>query len=369
LEKPPTRPSSGRLEARLAERGGAVELLRVPAALFGAAALARRAAYDLGLLPVHRLDVPVVSVGNLTAGGTGKTPMCAWIVAELERRGLRPGLLSRGYRAAADGRNEEARLLERLLPGTPHVQSPDRVRGGRELVRRGCLSLVLDDGFQHRRLARDLDLVLVDATQPFGLAPPANGGAPVRALLPRGLLREPPSSLARAHAIVITRASQAEAAEAGEVDRLERELDAIAPGVPRIRADHEPEGLRDERGRFQALASLEGREVDLLSGIGNPRAFEASVRELGARIGEHRAFPDHHAYAHGDLAGLGADGRALVTTAKDAPKLADLGASFLVLDISLRIRSGAGVLEALLDALPPAEASRERAALRAGMHG
>jgi tetraacyldisaccharide 4'-kinase len=292
--------------------------------------------------------------------------MCAWIVAELDRRGMRPGLLSRGYRAAADGRNEEARLLERLVPGAPHVQDKDRVRGGRELERRGCLSIVLDDGFQHRRLRRDLDLVLVDATQPWGLPPAKDGGAPVRALLPRGLLREPLSSLARASAIVVTRTSQA-APE--EVERLERELEWIAPATPRVRADHEPAGFRDEQGRGQPLSLLEGREVDLASGIGNPRAFEATVRSLGARIREHRAFEDHHAFASDDLAGLGEGGRLLVVTGKDAPKLADLGASFLALDVAIAIRTGAGVLEALLDALPPAEAARGRGALRAGMHG
>ena len=123
------------------------------AALFGAAATLRRAAYDAGVLPVHRLDVPVVCVGNLSTGGTGKTPMCALLVDRLARRGLRPGLLSRGYRAGLDGRNDEALLLERLLPGVPHVQDADRARGARSLVDRGCRSIVLDDGFQHRRLA------------------------------------------------------------------------------------------------------------------------------------------------------------------------------------------------------------------------
>ena len=114
---------------------------------------------------------------------------------------------------------------------------------------------------------------------------------------------------------------------------------------------------------------LDGREVDLASGIGNPRAFEATVRSLGARVSEHRAFADHHDFSAGDLAGLGEGGRPLVVTAKDAPKLADLGIAFQALDVAIRIRSGALVLEALLDALPPAQAASERGALRAGMHG
>jgi len=340
----------GRLELRLARRGGAVELLRVPAALFGAAARLRRSAFDAGLLPAHRLAVPVVSVGNLSTGGTGKTPMCALIVRELAARGLAPGLLSRGHRAGADGRNDEARLLDELCPGVPHVQSKDRVRGGEELVARGSGSIVLDDGFQHRRLHRDLDLVLVDATRPWGLPAPEAGGEPVCALLPRGLLREPPSSLARAHAIAITRADQV---DASRLEALEGEIERAAPGVPVLRAGHRAVRLRDEQGSERPLASLRGAEVDLVSGIGNPEAFERTARALGARVRAHRAFEDHHAYAKGDLDGLGSGGVAVLTTAKDAVKLAPIGSPVRVLDVEIALTSGAGVLGALLDALSP----------------
>jgi tetraacyldisaccharide 4'-kinase len=355
-----------RLERRLAHRGGVVELLRIPSALFGAAAIVRRAAYDVGILPVHRIDVPVVCVGNLTTGGTGKTPMCAWVALELSRRGLRPGLLSRGYKAGADGRNDEARLLERLSPGVPHVQDAHRIRGAHALVDRGCGAIVLDDGFQHRRLHRDLDLVLVDATRPWGLPAPIAGGTEIRALLPRGFLREPPSSLARADGIVLTRVSQADPLG---LESLEREIERLAPGVGRIQADHRPSRLIDERGREHPLESLSGRDVDLASGIGNPESFERTVVALGARVREHRAFPDHHAYAAGDLDGLGQNGRPLVVTAKDAVKLAAIGASFLAVDVAIAITSGAPLLEALLDALPLGPRHQERDALRAGMHG
>lgn len=354
-----------RADSRLARRGGAVELLRVPAALFGAAATLRRALYDAAALPIHRLEVPVVCVGNLSTGGTGKTPMCALVADRLARRGLLPGILSRGY-GSSHGPNDEALLLERLLPGVPHVQDRDRVAGGRRLVERGCGSIVLDDGFQHRRLHRDLDLVLVDATRPWGLPAPIAGAAPVRALLPRGLLREPPSSLARASAIVLTRVSQASAAD---LERLEREIERFAPGKPILRADHRPARLRDESGGVHALEALSGREVDLASGIGNPESFERSVRALGAHVRTHRVFPDHHQYVAGDLAALGADRRALVVTAKDAVKLTEGGARFLALEIDLVLTSGEAVLEALLDSLAPGTKSIEREALRAGMHG
>lgn len=356
---------ASRADSRLARRGGAIELLRVPAALFGAAATLRRALYDAAVLPIHRLDVPVVCVGNLSTGGTGKTPMCALVVDRLAQRGLRPGLLSRGY-GTSHGPNDEALLLERLLPGVPHVQDADRVRGGRALVERGCGSIVLDDGFQHRRLRRDLDLVLVDATRPWGLPAPIAGAEPVRALLPRGLLREPPSSLSRADAIVLTRASQASAAD---LERLELEIGRFAPGKPVLRADHRPARLRDESGGVHALASLAGREVDLASGIGNPESFERTVRSLAALVRTHRVFPDHHAFVAGDLAGLGENRRALVVTAKDAVKIAPLRATFWALEIDLALTSGEAVLDALLDSLAPGAQAVEREALRAGMHG
>lgn len=338
------------MEVRLARRGGAIEFLRLPAALFGAAALLRRSAYDAGLLQTRHLPVPVVSVGNLSTGGTGKTPMCAWLASELERRRLAPGLLSRGYRSGASapgGKNDEAQLLAALLPGVPHVQDKDRARGGAQLVQLGCRSIVVDDGFQHRRLHRDLDLVLVDATRPWGLPTPAGGGAPVRAFLPRGLLREPPSSLARANAVVLTRVSQVAPAA---IECLTRELERWAPGIPILRADHRPIRFRDDRGRALPLEAFSNGEVDLVSGIGNPEAFEQTVRSLGASIRTHRAFEDHHGYLPADLDGLG-DGRALLTTAKDSAKLAAIGASFVALEIEIVFTSGASVLEALLDAV------------------
>src|SRR5688572_24546059 len=247
--------ASQRIEDRLARGGAAVELLRVPAALFGAAAGLRRALYDLGWLPTERLDAPVISVGNLCAGGTGKTPMVAWIVRELTRRGRRPGIVSRGYGAPNGVANDEARLLAEALPEVPHVLDRDRARGGRELVGRHVDVIVLDDGFQHRRLRRDLDLVLIDATRPWGLDGRSAAAAP---LLPRGLLREPPAALSRAHAAVITRADQA---SDGELVELRREIARVAPGIALASAIHAPARLRNFEGASEPLAVLPGREV------------------------------------------------------------------------------------------------------------
>jgi tetraacyldisaccharide 4'-kinase len=358
----------GRSDDRLARRGGAVELLRAPAALYGVAVRCRNRLYDRGWLRAERLDLPVVSVGNLTAGGTGKTPVVAWVARELDRRGLPPGISSRGYKAPRGAASDETLLLAELLPGLLYVEDADRVRGARQLAELGAGAIVLDDGFQHRRLARDLDLVLVDATRPWGLATDAAGRS-VRALLPRGLLREAPAGLARADLILITRADQV-----GEerLRALERELSELAPHAPLARAAHRPVALREERvGRTSRLPleELRGRPVDLASGIGNPDAFEASVRALGARIERHARFPDHHAWSARDLEGLGRDGRWLVTTAKDAVKLRGLVPELRVLEVEIEILSGAAPLEALLDALPRARAAHERAALHAGLHG
>jgi len=332
-------------------RGGTPGLLRLPELLFRALVAARGSAYDSGLAPAREVGVPVVSVGNLTVGGTGKTPFCIWMVRELQQLRRKPGLVSRGYKSARDGQNEEARVFSAACPDVPQVQDPDRVRGARALVARGVDVIVLDDGFQHRRLAREQDWVLIDALRPWGL-PREASGASVRALLPRGLLREPLSALARADAIVITRATDVPAEWLAE---LEAELAAAAPGKPLLVAAHRPVHLCDARGAERALGDLAGMEVELVSGIGNPQAFENTVRGLGARILRHQVFPDHHHYAAGDVK---AGAQTLLTTSKDAVKLAALGLPFLVLEIEFELLRGAAQARALLESLPRASDGR-----------
>lgn len=361
-------PVRARIDRRLAQRGGALELLRLPSALFAGLSRLRAAGYERGWLARVAVLVPVVSVGNLTAGGTGKTPFVAALARRLGARGRRIGILSRGYGAARDaaGReNDEARWYRAHLPEVELVQDPDRVRGAEELMERGVDLILLDDGFQHRRLARDLDLVLVDATRPWGLPPPSGGGAPVQACLPRGLLREPPGALARADALVITRSDQI---EPRALDALRAELERVAPGRALLCGVHRPARLRAPDGRGLGLAELSGREVDAVSAIGNPEAFERTLARLGARVQQHRAFPDHHLYSGADLEGLGAGGRWLVTTEKDAVKLAGLR-PLHVLGTDFELSEGAAVLDALLDALPPSDEGRRRRALHEGLHG
>ncbi|MFT4542367.1 MAG: tetraacyldisaccharide 4'-kinase [Planctomycetota bacterium] len=380
---------SQRIEERLARGGPAIECLRAPAALFGILARLRGSLYSSGWLKSYRLDVPIVSVGNLTAGGTGKTPFIVWLVRWFQEQGLKPGILSRGYRADQEGANDEGRLLAQLFPDVPHKQGADRVQGAAELVDVGVDVILLDDGFQHRRLVRDLDLVLIDATQPFGFPLLSNHERP-GALLPRGLMREPKTALTRAHALVLTRTDQC-APQA--LAALEDELEAIAPGVPRLTTQHRAQRLRVLRGEPSApaggealeldlehspkaeveieLSRLDGLEVDLLSGIGNPEAFQATVEALGARIATHRTLPDHHHYGLEDLREVG-DARPLVTTAKDAVKLESLrnkDKDIWILDVEMRLDRGLVALETLLGALPPAKARALRDALHAGLSG
>ena len=366
-----------RHDGLLAERGGWVELLWAPALLFAVIARVRSTLYTRRLLSSFEVGAPVVSVGNLAAGGTGKTPMIAWLAGRLRARGLRAGIVSRGY--GADGRegdrppNDEARMLAGMLPDVPHLQDRDRVRAATQLADSGLDVILVDDGFQHRRLARDVDLVLLDALRPFGLPIPAGGGRAVEAPLPRGLMREPMSALRRASAVVLTRV---DAVSEAQLVQLEQRIHQVAPGVPLVRAMHAPVGYRvasDPDRTRRPLEDLRGLEVDLFSGIGNPGAFESTASALGVRVVSHRQFPDHHAFAPGDLAGLGRD-RAVLTTAKDAARLeglpqVDAPERLLVLDVDLTVTRGEPVLDALLDALPPTQRSRERASIHEGLHG
>lgn len=359
-----------RIEDRLDAGGPAVAMLRAPAYLFGWIASLRSSAYGLGLLPARGVAAPVVCVGNLTAGGTGKTPFVIWICRQLAGLGLRPAIVSRGYRAddleraedsddapaprgAARARGDEARLFAQALPGVLHWTDSNRVRGAREAVANGADVVVLDDGFQHRRLRRDLDLVLVDATRPWGLAWPQERAVAPRGMLPRGLLREAPSALGRAHAVVLTRTDQV---SPERLEILRREIFECVPGAPLALTRHAPRRLVDGQGREQDLGWLAGRRVDAVSGIGRPEAFERTLQALGAELREHRSFPDHHAYSPSDLAGLGSSDVPVITTTKDLVKLGRLLPQALAVDVDLEVTEGAPALMALLESLPVAQA-------------
>jgi len=339
-----------------AARGPLAALLRgllwIASLPYGLVVRARNILYDNGLLAEYRADRPVVSIGNITTGGTGKTPAVEFAARWFLERGARPAILSRGYRSRA-GRNDEAMLLAAHLPDIPHYQDPNRFRAAVEATKVGDANvLVLDDGLQHRRLTRFAEVVLVDATCPFGYGH----------LLPRGLLREPINGLRRADLIVLTRG---DLISEDELTVLMERLDRIAPDVPKATASHQPTGVaRFPDGAPEPPGTLSGRRVGLFCSIGNPDAFRQTVEGLGARVEWAATFPDHHWYTTEDLAGIvRAEHRPVevfVTTEKDAVKLLEFCTEggepvwpkdkpLMVLRIEMAIRSGAAELEALFE--------------------
>ncbi|MFV2072361.1 MAG: tetraacyldisaccharide 4'-kinase [Thermoanaerobaculales bacterium] len=297
------------------------------APLYRGAVRARETAYRRGWLRRVRLDVPVISVGNISVGGTGKTPTVIALVRELARLGRRPAVLTRGYRrrghdlvvvvgpdprqGVAEVGDETLEMAQRL-PGVPVVVDADRTRGGREAIRLGADVLVLDDGFQHLALERDLDLVLLDAGDPWG-----GGHVP-----PRGRLREPLSALRRASAFLVTKAP---ANGRAVVEEIEARLEAIAPGKQVVEARLRLSRVRVAEGEWRNPEILSGRRVLAFAGLGRPAAFASSLAEAGADVVANEWFGDHHEYSRRDvtqvLAKAGAVDAIPVTTAKDAVKL------------------------------------------------
>jgi tetraacyldisaccharide 4'-kinase len=289
-------------------------LLWLAEAPYAAAASWRNARYDTGRAEVLRVRVPVVSVGNLTMGGTGKTPLVRWIAQWLVERGVRVVIVSRGYRAEGDGPNDEARELAQSLPDVPHVQNPDRVAGACEAIDQfGGQVVLLDDGFQHRRLGRDLDIVLLDALEPFGF----------EHMVPRGTLREPVEGLRRAGVICLSRADLLDADQRNEI---RQRVSLTAPAASWCELAHTPTGLLNSAGQSQPAAMLSGRRVAAFCGVGNPAGFRHTLASIGCNVVLWREFPDHHAYLDSDQmeltrAAAAENAEAIVCTHKDLVKL------------------------------------------------
>ncbi len=274
----------------------------------------RNRRYDLNRAEIWQVKASVVSVGNLTLGGTGKTPLVRWIARWAGERGIRAAIVSRGYGAASGEPNDEARELAQALPDVPHVQNPDRVAAARCAIDEFSARLViLDDGFQHRRLARDLDIVLLDALQPFGYDH----------VFPRGMLREPVAGLARADVVCLSRADLIPPAERVAIrERVAR----LAPRAAWCEAVHASGGLINSMGQTQSLEALHGRRVAAFCGLGNPAGFRRTLETTGCEIVAWREFPDHHAFSSADLAALAraaeeAAADFLVCTHKDLVKI------------------------------------------------
>lgn len=303
----------------------------------------RNRAFDRGWKSIHKAQVPVVSVGNLTTGGTGKTPCVEYVARFYRQLGLQVALLSRGY-GSDRGRNDEALVLEENLPDVPHLQGADRAALAQVAVEElESEILVLDDGFQHRRLHRDLDIVLIDATCPWGHG----------YLLPRGLLREPIGNLNRAHVVMLTRCDLTTAEALESIRKVVRNVKEL----PIVESTHRPAAWCNASQQSMALDALKDRPVAGFCGLGNPDAFRQSLTKLGMNVVGWRTFPDHHRYSKADVDDLRTWAAqqpaeaAIVTTQKDLVKirLDRIGERDLwALAIQLQITSGQDAFEELL---------------------
>ena len=291
--------------------------------------------FRTGIRQRYRLPVPIIAIGNLTSGGTGKTPMAALLAAQLRDSGRRVVLLSRGHggsgesgrtpRVVSDGENllltpaeagDEPVLLARLLPGVPLVIGRDRRASGRFAIERFAPEiLVCDDALQYWQLHRDLNIVLLDARRPFD-----NGY-----VLPRGLLREPPSHLARAGVVVLTRADRA---TPDELAAAKAQIAHYAPNAAVFTAVHAPQGwIRAADNALLPTDALSGKFALAFSGIADGAAFIETVRSLGVSVTAAKDFGDHYAYTAEDAAQLAKQARSAsvaVTTEKDWVKIAAL---------------------------------------------
>jgi tetraacyldisaccharide 4'-kinase len=305
----------------------------------------RNRRYDCGAATICRIGVPVVSVGNLTLGGTGKTPLVAWLGRWFGARRIAVAVVSRGYGAPAGGQNDEALELAARLPGVPHLQNADRVAAARQAIGQfHCQAILLDDAFQHRRLARDLDIVLLDALEPFGFGH----------VFPRGTLREPLEGLRRADVVALSRADMLEPAAREEV---RRQVERLAPQALWLEVTHAPRTLLAASGAVEPLESWRGRPLAAFCGVGNPAGFRHTLSVCGYTLAGFREFPDHHAYTPRDQETLAAwaaecQAAALLCTQKDLVKLGvdQLGGRPLrAVGIDMEILTGQEALEARLE--------------------
>jgi len=305
----------------------------------------RNRRYERGHSEIVRVDRPVISVGNLTLGGTGKTPLVEWLARHFRRQGIRVSIVSRGYGAEQGKRNDEALELALALPDVPHLQNPNRVEAAQTAIDQLDTQLVLlDDGFQHRRLARDLDIVLLDATEPFGF----------EHVFPRGTLRESLTGLARAQVVVLSRADMLDPIARRPIqDRVAQ----FSPAAIWCEVVHKPFALLDAAGKDQPLATLEGKRIAAFCGIGNPAGFRYTLETLGGDVTAWREFPDHHTYTREDVESLApwaTTADQVLCTRKDLVKLGVTSLGDIPLhavSVKLDFLAGQADLEAALEGI------------------
>ncbi len=344
--------------------------LKALSVIFAAVVSFRYFLYHIGLLRRYPLGTQVISIGNVTAGGTGKTPVTELFARTLAAKGRKVAILSRGYRrkeapflkrlltgvvtpplVVSDGRRilldsetggDEPYMLASNLPGVAVVVDRNRVKAGRYAVKRlGCDTLILDDGFQYQKLRHSVEVVLVDSTNPVG-----NGN-----MLPRGILREPARHLKRADIVFLTKCR-------GDVSAARALVRRYNAKAAIVECNHEPKVLKDVWSRESfPLDWLKGKTLCTLSGIASPKGFENSLRQMGAKVIWCERYADHHRYLPAEIlyalnrtADMGAD--ALVTTEKDAvrfPRFETTPVKCLYLRIAIEILSGAEHFDAIIN--------------------
>lgn len=336
--------------------------------------------YRRDIKKAEKMPVPVVSVGNITAGGTGKTPCIMSIASLLLREGRHPAILSRGYKSGlekkggivSDGRKilvsqkaggDEPYMMAIRLPKVPVLVGKNRNASARKAIELGADILLLDDGFQYWKMVKDRDFVLIDATNPFG------GGH----VIPRGLLREPVSGLKRASLIIMTKSDQASLKNKKAIVEVIRKMN---PKAPIIASKHAPQAIVPfglwRKGIHKGLMStMKGKKAFLVSGIGNPAAFAGTAADAGLLPIDAVSFNDHHVYTEADIEGveqkaLRMKADLILTTEKDAVKLlalrkmANLKIPLYVLEIHMIFtEKGYGLLEDQLHFETPAEEEKE----------
>ena len=322
-------------------------VLVLPSLLYGIIIRLRNICYDLGLLKQHKVSVPVICVGNLTAGGTGKTPMVIWLCKYLREKGLSVALLSRGYKADADGNNDEMKLLADSLPDTRFYVGSDRLANARQAIESGATVLVMDDGFQHRRLARDLNILMIDATAPFGYGK----------IIPAGLLREPITGIKRAGACVVSRVDIADPM----VVNSAKQIIVKHKNIPIAECAHTPSALYGSAGQEIQLSDLKGKKVTAFCSIGNPAAFISTLQSLGADVRGKYFFDDHSEYDSERMDILcqlseDAAGQWLITTEKDWVKLRQLPEIAMIqnlywLKITMTFKANQPQLQSTIDSI------------------
>ena len=315
--------------------------------LYAMAVVLRNRCYDRQSLKTYRVKAVVISIGNITTGGTGKTPLVIWLSRFLQKKQVPCAILTRGYSLKNGTLADEPAILAKSCPQAKLIVNPDRVAGAAEAVDKCAAKvLIMDDGFQHRRLHRDIDIVTIDATCPFGYGK----------LLPAGLLREPVTSLRRAHAAVITRADQV---TQDRLTDIEKQLRKINPAIVTAAAKHAPACIRSLGPEEISFDQVRNKKVYAFCGLGNPGAFFQTINSLNLDLVGFRAYNDHHHYTEQCLRDIYEEARYLdagmvLTTQKDWTKTAlslpydDI--LFAYLTIELQFVAGGDQLIQLIEA-------------------